>query len=154
MRIAVRDTPLMELTLRRYEKPAGLSERELVRKLCLSLGLLNPGDSRDAVVDVLHVILRAKKAKKELSSEDIEKEVAENRKEHKLSMQGIAGSNIRRQLKRLRNMHLIQKARNRYKVSEWSPLIEIYEEKLQRFMLANIEMRVKEYCQACDQRFS
>ena len=28
-----RDTPLMELTLRRYEKPDSLNKRELVRKL-------------------------------------------------------------------------------------------------------------------------
>jgi len=44
------DTPLAEITLRKYESPKGLEKRELVRKLCLSLGLLQPGDSRDVVV--------------------------------------------------------------------------------------------------------
>ena len=33
------DTPLCEITLRRYEKPYNLSKREIVRKLCLSFGL-------------------------------------------------------------------------------------------------------------------
>ena len=63
-----RDTPLPELTLRKYEKPQNMSRRELVRKFCLSLGLLQPGDSRDVVVDVLHVLLENTK----LSSKDVE----------------------------------------------------------------------------------
>jgi hypothetical protein len=40
-----KDTPLGEITLRRYESPTNESGRRLVRKLCLSLGLLQPGDS-------------------------------------------------------------------------------------------------------------
>ena len=47
-----RDIPLSEITLRRYERPYNMSRRELVRKLCLSVGLLQPGDSRDVVVDI------------------------------------------------------------------------------------------------------
>ena len=59
-----REIPLSEITLRRYEKPSRLSERELVRKLCLSIGLLQPGDSRDIIVDILHVLIKAKRQKK------------------------------------------------------------------------------------------
>lgn len=40
------DTSLAEITLRKYEKPKSENKRELVRKVCLSLGLLQPGDSR------------------------------------------------------------------------------------------------------------
>ena len=65
------DTPLSEITLRRYEKPYNLTKRELVRKLCLSMGLLNPGDGRDVIVDVLYVLLEAAKDKTLLSSEKI-----------------------------------------------------------------------------------
>ena len=36
----MKDIPLSEITLRKYEKPVGLEKRELVRKICLSLGLL------------------------------------------------------------------------------------------------------------------
>ena len=50
-----RDVPLNEITLRRYEKPDNLKGRDLVRKLCLSLGLLQPGDSRDVIVDIFYV---------------------------------------------------------------------------------------------------
>ena len=47
------ETPLMEITLRRYEKPHNLSQRDTLKKLSLSLGLLQPGDSRDIIVDML-----------------------------------------------------------------------------------------------------
>ena len=70
-----RDIPLAEITLRRYEKPYDLTDRELVKKVCLSLGLLQPGDSRDVVVDVLSVLLNAKKRKMLLSSKEIEDNV-------------------------------------------------------------------------------
>ena len=54
-----KDTPLIEITLRKYEKPYFEDKRDLVRKYCLSLGLLQPGDSRDIIVDILHVIIDA-----------------------------------------------------------------------------------------------
>jgi len=107
-----KEIPLSEITLRRYEKPSKLSERELVRKLCLSIGLLQPGDSRDVIVDILHVLLRAKKQKKLLSSEEIEKDVIDSRKRQKLALHGIASSNIRRQIKRLRDLFLVEKVKN------------------------------------------
>ena len=47
--------PLAEITLRKYERPYEMPLRELVKKICLSVGLLQPGDSRDVVVDVLSV---------------------------------------------------------------------------------------------------
>ena len=108
-----RDTPLAEITLRRYEKPT-MGERELVRKFCLSLGLLQPGDSRDVMVDVLHVLLKARKAKEELHSEEIKHKVMDERKGLGLPMLGIAGSNIRRQLRRLKDLHPIETNANLY----------------------------------------
>src|SRR3989344_6966596 len=101
-----RDTPLSEIVLRKYEKPEGMQGRELVRKLCLSTGLLQPGDSRDVVVDVLHMLLKHKEKRAELSSEEIQQLVLAARKEARLPAYGIAPSNIRRQLKRLRDLYL------------------------------------------------
>ena len=54
------DAPISEVVLRRYEKPINLKERMLVRKLCLSLGLLQPGESRDVIVDVFYVLLKSR----------------------------------------------------------------------------------------------
>jgi len=140
-----KDTPLAEITLRRYEKPANLKGRDLVRKLCLSIGLLQPGDSRDVVVDVLNVLL---KAKKELESREIEELVKKERKEHNLPMLGIAGSNIRRQLKRLKDLFLIESIANKYRITENASLEEIFEEKIEKFYLESIKSRVKEYFMA------
>ena len=137
-----RDTPLAEITLRRYEKPDNLEGRELTRKLCLSLGLLQPGDSRDVMVDVLHVIL---KEKKELSSKQIEELVIKNRKENKLELKGVAGSNIRRQLKRLKDLLIIESISNNYRLNENASLKEIFEEKIQKFYLKSILNRIEEY---------
>jgi len=140
-----KEIPLSEITLRRYEKPSNLSDRELVRKLCLSIGLLQPGDSRDVIVDILHVLLKAKKQKKLLTSEEIEKEVIDSRKKQKLALHGIASSNIRRQIKRLRDLFLVEKVKNSYRITEFEDLSVIFEEKIERFYLKSIVDRVKEY---------
>lgn len=145
-----RDTPLSELTLRRYEKP-NLQGRDLVRKLCLSVGLLQPGDSRDVVVDVFHVLL---KEKKELNSEEIREKVIELRKKKNLPLLGIASSNVRRQLKRLREIFLVEKVINNYRIMENLSLNGIMEEKLEKFLVPSVLDRVKEYFKAVDKEFS
>ncbi len=146
-----KDIPLAEITLRRYEKPANLSERELVRKLCLSLGLLQPGDSRDVVVDILNVLIKAKKEQKNLTSDEICAHVIEERKKLKLAMLGIASSNIRRQLKRLKDLLLIEKRLNAYRITEHSSLNDIFEEKIEKFLLQSINSRIKEYLKKIDE---
>ena len=148
------DTPLFEITLRKYEKPLIRKERELVKRLCLSLGMLQPGDSRDVIVDVLHVLLKNKKKKQLLSVEDVEKKVIINRKLHKLQQQGIAASNIRRQIKRLRNLMLVEKVKSRYRIAEFLGTSEIFSEKIEKFLLQGIIQRVKEYLSAADDLFS
>jgi len=144
-----KDTPLNELTLRRYEKP-DLQGRSLVRKLCLSIGLLQPGDSRDVVIDILYVLL---KNRKELNSEEIREKVIEFRKAKNLPIFGVASSNIRRQLKRLREVLLVEKRVNNYRINENLTLNEIFDEKLQKFLIPSILDRIKDYFQAIDQEF-
>ena len=148
-----RDTPLAEITLRRYEKPT-MGERELVRKFCLSIGLLQPGDSRDVMVDVLHVLLKARQRREELHSEEVKNSVMSERKGLGLPMLGIASSNIRRQLKRLKDLHLIETNANLYRVTEWSDVSEIFEEKIESFLLSSVLGRVKEYVKTVDKEFS
>jgi len=146
-----KDTPLAEIVLRRYEKPDSFSNRELIRKLCLSIGLLQPGDSRDIIVDVFYVMLKNKG--KELSSEDIKELVIKNRKEYNLVLLGIASSNIRRQLKRLRDIFLVEKVANSYRISENSMLSDIFREKLEKFLFPSIVNRVSEYFRVVDEKF-
>ena len=147
-----KEIPLSEITLRKYEKPSKLPDRELVRKLCLSIGLLQPGDSRDVIVDILHVLLKAKRQKKAMSSDEIGKEVINARKKQKLALHGIASSNIRRQLKRLRDLFLAEKIKNQYRIAEFEDLTVIFEEKIEKFYLKSIVDRVKEYFDKANQQ--
>lgn len=146
-----KETPISELTLRRYEKPYDASKREILKKACLSLGLLQPGDSRDVIVDILYILLEAKK---ELSSEEIVKGVVELRKNEKLKDVGTAASNIRRQMRRLRELMLVEKVKNNYRIMEKMRLSEIFEEKIQGILLNTISTRVKEYLERVDENFS
>jgi len=139
------DIPLAEITLRRYEKPYSMEKRELVKRICLSLGLLQPGDSRDVIVDVLMVLDNARKERKQLNSDEIKERVGENRKKHNLEMKGIAESNIRRQLKRLRDLMIADKKENLYNLSEFLTLQEIFQTKIEKFLIPQCVERVKEY---------
>jgi len=141
----VKEDSLAEITLRKYEKPYQLSKRELTKKVCLSLGLLQPGDSRDIIVDILLVLLNARKEKRELSSEEIKTQSIEIRKQNNVELKGIADSNIRRQLKKLRDLFIVEKISNNYRISEFSNLKDIFEEKIERFYISSIVERVKEY---------
>ena len=76
------ETPLMEITLRRYESPHNLNQRDTLKKICLSLGLLQPGDSRDIIVDILLVLEKAKTDKRDLSAVEIKDELLDIRKKN------------------------------------------------------------------------
>lgn len=144
------DRSLAEITLRKYEKPDSLKDRELVRKLCLSIGLLQPGDSRDIIVDILFVLLKSNGA---LTSIEVEEQVIALRKENKLQLLGIASSNIRRQLLRLRELFIVEKVKNSYIINENSKLVEIFSQKIEKYYLNSITERVREYAIEIDKRF-
>ena len=143
----VKELPLAEITLRRYEKPYESSDRDLMRKVCLSLGLLQPGDSRDILVDIMLVLEESRKDKFWLSSFEIRDKVDLMRKKHSLENKGLAESNIRRQLKRLRDVMIIDKKENKYRLSEFSPISEIFEAKIEKFLIPQTIGRIKEYLQ-------
>ena len=106
---------------------------------------LQSGDSRDVVVDILLALDNAGKDKKELTSEQIKEEVENIRKENSLELKGIADSNIRRQLKRLRDIMIVEKKANNYRLSEFESLSEIFKNKIENFLIPDILKRVNEY---------
>jgi predicted transcriptional regulator len=65
----------------------------------------------------------------------------------------VAESNIRRQIRRLRELYLIEKVKTKYRLTEKSSLAEIFDEKVQNFVLSSIVARVKEYIAEVDKRF-
>jgi len=141
----MKDIPLSEITLRKYEKPQQLEKRELIRKICLSLGLLQLGDSRDIIVDILMVLIEGTKNKEKLTSDEIGKRVESIRKKYSLDSKGLAESNVRRQLKRLRDGMIVEKVDNKYYLREHSSLKEVFENSIEKFIIPQIVSRVKEY---------
>ena len=141
-----KDNPLSEITLRRYEKPYKMPRREAIRMLCLSLGLLQPGDSRDVIVDVLQTMIDSSSKKRMITSEEVQRGVIASRKKNKINVHGVAASNIRRQMKRLKDLQLIEKIRNDYRITEFESLENLFEERIQKFHIPQITNRVKEYC--------
>ena len=146
----VKDLPLLEITLRRYEKPYDSSKRDLIRKVCLSLGLLQPGDSRDIIVDMFLVLEEARKKTSWLSSFEIRDKIDNIRKENSLESKGLAESNIRRQLKRLRDIMLVDKQENKYRLSEFAPLSDIFKAKIENFIVPQTIERIREYLDKID----
>jgi len=146
----VKDTPISEIILRKYERPYGIEKRDLIKKICLSLGLLQPGDSRDVIVDILQVLTESQKEKKKLDSIEIGKRVEELRKKENLEIKGVAESNIRRQLKRLRDLMIIEKNNNLYCLSEFESLNKIFEDKIEKFIVQPSIERIKEYLKELD----
>ena len=136
------DRPLAEITLRKYEKPYEMSKRDLIRKICLSTGLLQPGDSRDVIVDIFYILLENKK---EMNCEEIRTAIINQRNEEKLPLNGIAASNVRRQLRRLREMYFVEKVKNTYRINENENLTNLFEQKIEKFYLHGILARVKDY---------
>ena len=144
------DLPLAEITLRKYETPYNLGKRELIKKICLSFGLLQPGDSRDIIIDIFLVLLNARSNKEALNLESIKGRVLESRKAANCGKKGVADSNIRRQLRRLKDMMLVESSENEYKVSEFESIEKLFEERINNFLLPSIVSRVKEYLQALE----
>ncbi|MDP3918333.1 MAG: hypothetical protein Q8Q35_00310 [Nanoarchaeota archaeon] len=142
-----KDMPLAEITLRKYEKPYDMSRRDLIRKVCLSTGLLQPGDSRDVIVDIFQILLDKKK---ELTSEEVRENVIRLRTEEKLPLNGIAASNVRRQLKRLRDMHFVEKTTVGYRINENENVSVLFTERIEKFYLPAIVERVKDYLKALE----
>jgi len=136
------DRPLAEITLRKYEKPYEMSRRDLIRKICLSTGLLQPGDSRDVIVDIFYILLENKKEK---NCEEIRTAIINKRNSEKLPLNGIAASNVRRQLRRLREMYFVEKVKNTYRINENENLTNLFEQKIEKFYLHGILARVKDY---------
>lgn len=144
-KIVSRETPLAQLTLRKYEHPRNIRGRGLLKKICLSLGMLQPGDSRDVIVDVLDVLVNASREKKALEIKAIQLEVIERRKKQQLPVLGITRANIGRQLRRLREIFFAEKIANTYRITEFASLDELFAEKIQNFLLPSVITRIREH---------
>ena len=148
-----KEIPLSSITLRKYEKPYQVNERELVKKYCLSVGILEPGDSRDVIVDLLIVLLKNTLEKKTLSVEELVKGTVEERRSHKLDEKGCSEPNIRRQLLRLKNLGIVERVQSKYRIKEFMSMEELAEEVIRK-RAEDILNRIILYSKAIDDKFS
>ena len=132
-----KEVPLSEITLRKFEKPYG-DEKELLRKFCISLGLLQLGDSRDSIVGILSTLLKAGRHKKYLTSEQLAENIS------------VSKPNLRRHLRRLGEIGIIEKRENRYRIREFLPLKEILISYTQPFLIKPTFDRIIEYADHID----
>ena len=133
------EKPLSMVILRRFEKPSGDFEEDL-RKFCISIGLLQPGDSRDIIVDILKVLLKKRKVRQLVSSEEISKMI--NKK-------GNSPVNIRRQIRRLIEIGIAERINGKYRITEFLKLEEILD-RIKKFMIEPTIERINEYAKEID----
>lgn len=141
-KLVLKDTPLQEITLRKYEEPGKLDKRELSKKFLLSIGLLNPGESRDVLVDIFSHLLDARREKRMMQVE------------HFLSAlngkNGASAPNIRRQLRRLKELKLVEHSAAGYRITEFGAITPIVEKYLVEFLVKPAVERVKQYAAEVD----
>ena len=69
----------------------------------------------------------------------------ESRKAASCEQKGIAESNIRRQLRRLKDLMLVESSGNKYGIAESASLSKLFDEKIVGFLVPSITARIKEY---------
>lgn len=123
----IENQPFDEFTLRSYGVIGDIRGRDLIKKICLSCGLIQVNDSRDVIVDVFFSLILANKTKVWLSSKDIEAKVLEIRTDLSLDLKGLAGSNIRRILKQLMDYGFIERVSSKYRFIDFLHPLEVFE---------------------------
>jgi DNA-binding transcriptional ArsR family regulator len=122
----VKDSPIFELSLRKYEPPTGALERDL-RVFLLSMGLIRPGDQESPLETMFHELLVQKRP---IS-------VAELAQKAK-----ITESAVRYHLERLKALRLVE-GRKDYALAEGD--LSIAFKVFRRYVLEEILDRIEAY---------
>jgi len=140
----LKDLPLQEITLRKYELPDVSNTHEVAKKFLLSMGLLQPGESRDIIVDIFLALLTARESKQPLELAALVDKIPDKK--------GISESNVRRQLRRLKNFKLVEKVSGGYRIAEFGSLEPIVDDYIHSFIVKPSVERLKEYAKALDKK--
>lgn len=141
-KLASKDIPLQEITLRRYESPQNLPIEELAKKFLLSVGLIQPGESRDVLVYIFRILLSARRNKQLVPIEKF-LELLKNKP-------GGSPPNIRRQLRRLKDLKLIERLPSGYRITEFCSISKVIETYIEPFVINQSIDRLKEYAKMLD----
>ncbi len=119
------DSPIFEITLRKYEPPSGNAERDL-RVFLLSMGLIRPGDSKSP----LEAIFRAFLQKSSVSVTEL------------AQMAKITPSAVRYHLERLKALRLVEGRKN-YRLAEGD--LSVAFRVFRRYVLEELLDRIESY---------
>ena len=139
--MGLRETPLQEITLRKYERPIAGERRALLTRFCMSLGLLQPGDSRRLVVDVLEALLTDRDGFQSL--EEIYQKIGKI----------VEKSGIRRHLRRLVRLKLVETRNKKYRILEGERFEYIVSFIVKKYLIDDIFDRIGEYAKKLDELY-
>ncbi|MFT4303918.1 MAG: hypothetical protein ACMXYG_05100 [Candidatus Woesearchaeota archaeon] len=148
MLLSKKNKPLFELILRKYESPEdNLSPRELIHKICLSLGLVKPNNQYDIMSDIFYEIFMSKRS---LSSKQIISNVEKYRSKNSLSLIGLTYPNVMRNLRKLKSLNIIESVSDKYRLTENDTLLNIFNEKIVPSYINPIIQRLTLYLDKAD----
>lgn len=122
----MKDSPIFELSLRKYEPPTGNLERDL-RVFLLSMGLVRPGDAKSPLETIFHALVTQKRP---ISVTEL------------AQMAKITESAVRYHLERLKSMRLVE-GRKDYVLAEGD--LSIAFKVFRRYVLEEILDRIDAY---------
>ncbi len=138
-----KDKPLAVIELSEFEKP-GTDRFTNLRRFCISLGLISPGESRIAIVHILDILLKARKSNPNgLDSYAIVKELYQ----HDVK---IVYANILRDLRKLVRVGLVEKINGGYRVKENGNLEDILRNFIKPYIIERILNRIVEYAHSIE----
>jgi predicted transcriptional regulator len=132
--MATSDFPLFEITLRKYERPENIDERTIIRRFCMSLGLINIGDTRIGIVELFEVLL---KVENPLKAEEIREKLGKK----------LALSGIRRHLRRMQLVGIVEHRNKKYALSEGGDLAYSLKLTTKRYSIDDTFDRIIEYAE-------
>ena len=138
-----KDRPLSGISLNEFERPTNDYNTNL-RRFCISLGLISPGESRIAMVYILDVLLKCRKRNPEgLDSYEIIKNLYKKKVK-------IVYANILRDLRKLMAVGLVEKRNSLYRIKENMKLDEIISDFIKPYIIDRMLNKIEEYARSID----
>ncbi|MCL4391394.1 MAG: hypothetical protein M1284_02485 [Candidatus Parvarchaeota archaeon] len=138
-----KDRPLSGIALNEFERPTNDYSTN-IRRLCISLGLISPGESRIAIVYILDILLKARRKRPDgLDSYEIIKEL------YKKKIR-IVYANILRDLRKLISIGIVEKRNNSYRIKENMRLNEIISGFIKPYIIDRTLSKIEEYAKAVE----
>jgi hypothetical protein len=142
-----KDIPLAGISLSEFERP-GNDYFTNLRRFCISIGVISPGESRVGIVHILDVLLKARKGHPHgLDSYSIVKEL------YKTDVK-IVYANILRDVRKLIEVGLVEKRDSKYRIKENLNLNEILNSFIKPYIVDRILKRVSEYAIKLDDQIN